>query len=394
VVSRRLSSKQHWDKRTEGDQQTQEMNVPWVNATSISSQQKQIIKGLEVASRQNTRIKTDWDNVSGMKFETPGSSRVQPGTPPSSGETSEASDTENPNLNEVDEFYETVFEVLPKVYGGKRVSRCSKFHERTVTGAKFNPNTSRSARRSPWVGRRVGNSSKNDNRRSDRVRQAEKHPAAAGGLRRNYNMRNGGPEALKKSFKGERQAQIPPYRNFQGRRFTDRRQMPNLNRRQKDIIPKHQQAQSFPRGGRKPPSDEMIKSSANIVGRGSGRRKQTCDSLPAKEKLAVTSGESKLIDPSQGPKAKGVQLPNDEQRARQLSQDEELARQIQREELIARFEELHIASNFDPSHLADICMIPADQMMVPTCPENQDQKELSTEAGIKQEDKRFSKRNQ
>merc|ERR1719419_363933 len=167
--------------------------------------------------------------------------------------------------------------------------------------------------------------------------------------------------------------------------------MPNLNRRKSDIIPKQHQAQSFSRGWRKPPSDEMKKSSVNSIGRGFVRTMQTCESLPVKEKLARTSGESKVMETSQGLKAKGVQVSNDEQRARQLSQDEELARQIQREELIARFEELHIASSFDPSHLADICMIPADQMIVPTCSENQDEKELSTEAGIKQEDKRSSK---
>jgi len=393
-TSRSARSTPKQDRKKDLNQQVQEEKVSWRNVAFPRLRKKRDSTKLETKTPAKSEVikKIDWTDVTRMKFEAEYCKRTSNLTPALGGEASDtvSDDTENPNLNEPDEIPEPNVPVRPKPCA--RFSRSSFFYERTVTGKKQNPNSSRTARQ--WSRpRRVGDSSQNGNLRSKGggARQADKSktqgPLGVG--RRNSNPSSRTPsysgsgkqpqrERLRSGVQGGR---TPPYRNtqassirnVQSRRFPETRTSVSKpvgrprespNRQQLQIARKRPlQTQSAPRRGRNPPNDGRPRSQSRG---GGGRRKPP---ISENRPLKVTE-EEKLVPPPPPPlcqddmKLKEDQLRDDELLARRLCQDEILARQIQREEFVARFQSLKLFSNSHLNQLADMCMMTSDSMQV------------------------------
>jgi len=383
-------------QKKEQNQQVKEEKVSWRNVAFPRLRKKRNSTKLVTTptNKCESTKKINWTDVTRMKFEaqiSPRSLHIPP-PPPPSGDISDtvSDDTENPNLNEPDEIPEPNIPVRPKPC--TRFSRSSFFHERTVTGGKQNPNSSRTRQ---WTRpRRVGDSSLNGNQRSrgGGIRQAEKPKiqVAVGGVRRNSNpsSRTGSYSGLEKQPQRERirsgvqGGRTPPYRNnqgqasstrnLQGRRFpearpsapkpngrlreTQNRQQLQSARSQSSVkqIPRNRtlQAQSASRRGRNPPNDG--RPICQTRG-GGGRRKP-----PISENRPYQAKEEDMVPPpppcTEDMKWKEAQMRNDELLARRLCQDEILARQMQREEVVARFKDLRLFSRSNLNRLADMMM--------------------------------------
>jgi len=330
--SRSLFCKKKKDQRIELGQHTPTMNAK-TDSTNFRNTQKS--ESAKFVSNQVETIETDWESVVRKKFDA--QIRAQsPVTPPTSGESSELSDSENPNLNDVDEI-------------------TCRFIERTVSGVKNNPNSSRSARRSPRA--KLFRDGKIRNERSEFGRQPEKLQirGTISRSRKNTNSaRNIGNVGSVKQSPITRSSRVPAHRDFHRKRFTERRPTLNKDGCKRDLKSRQAvraleyQDQAILRPGQKSPIAARQKVQSVNITRSFGQRKHSQEFPQSRENLCTISHESKL---------KEDQLRNDELLARQLSQDEWLARQIQREEFIARFQYLQADRNFDPSHFADICMM-------------------------------------
>lgn len=389
VSSRAPGTTSRPDQKKEQAQQVKEEKVSWRNVAFPRLRKKRDSTKLVTTPTKKGEVikKINWTDVTRMKFEAQISPRSSHITPPSAGDISDtvSDDTENPNLNEPDEIPEPNVPARQKPCA--RFSRSSFFYERTVTGGKQNPNSSRTRQ---WTRpRRVGDSSHNGNQRSrgGGARQTEKPKiqGAVGGGRRNSNpsSRTGSNSGVEKQPQRERVrsgaqgGRTPPYRNnqasstrnLQGKRFQETRSSASKpNGRQRETQTRQQlqstrsqssvkqnarnrtpQSQSSSRRGRNPPSDGRPTSQTRG---GGGRRKP-----PISESRAYKVTEDMVPPPPPCTEdmKKEAQLRDDELLARRLCQDETLARQIQREEIVARLKHFNF-SRGNLNRLADMMM--------------------------------------